>query len=167
MSLLLNGAKTVTIAGTRMKCLEIYTGEAYTLPLNFTDGGGNPINANLPAPWNISASPKYYTVDTVEYTTNELNEEEVLLGNLALVDPQPLATDYTVTADWIDRANGTGYLYIGDDLTGNASTPTVSLANSTDNTVLVVVTITITRESEAGAFNDVSREPLGFIVRYQ
>jgi len=41
MSLLLNGAKTMTIAGTEMQCLEIYTGEAYTFPLNFTDSTGN------------------------------------------------------------------------------------------------------------------------------
>ena len=33
MSLLLNGSKTVTIAGTEMQCIEIYTGESYTLPL--------------------------------------------------------------------------------------------------------------------------------------
>ena len=47
MSLLLNGAKTMTLAGTQMQCLEIYTGEAYTFPINFTDQNGNAANANV------------------------------------------------------------------------------------------------------------------------
>ena len=168
MSLLLNGAKTMTIAGTRMSCLEIYTGEAYTLPINFTLANGDPANALQPNAWSISSTAKYYTVDDVTYTLDEFGEGEVVLGNLTLNDPQPDTSDYTLVADWIDQATGTAYLYIGDDITGNASTPTIDLANSEENSTLFIVTLEIEKESTANAaLSDVSREPIGFIVRYQ
>jgi hypothetical protein len=41
MSLLLNGSRTMTIAGTPIQCLEIYTGESYTIPFSFVDNTGN------------------------------------------------------------------------------------------------------------------------------
>jgi hypothetical protein len=44
MSLLLSGAKTIVFAGTEMQCLEIYTGESYSIGLNFTDTASNPID---------------------------------------------------------------------------------------------------------------------------
>ena len=166
MSLLLNGAKTMTIAGTQMQCLEIYTGEAYTFPINFTDSSGNAANANVPNAWTISASAKYYNVDTVTY--NGTNTE-VVLGNLTLSNTQPNSANYTLVADFIDRDAGTAYLYVGSDITGNGvSTPTVSLANTTANSVLFLVTLEVTKESTSNAsLDDVNREPLGFIVRYQ
>jgi hypothetical protein len=162
MSLLLNGAKTMTFAGTEMQCLEIYTGEAYTIGLNFTNAGGSPIDT---ANWTINASAKFYTVDTVEYPT----PDEVVLGNITLdPSPQPNVADYTLLADWSNTSAGTGYLYIGADITGNGTTPTVDLANTTANSVLVITTIEITRESEANAsLDNVNKEPVGFIVRYQ
>ena len=166
MSLLLNGAKTMTIAGTQMQCLEIYTGEAYTFPINFTDAGGNAANANVPNAWTISASAKYYNVDTVSY--NDTNTE-VVLGNLTLSNSQPNSANYTLVTDFINRNAGTAYLYVGDDITGNGvSTPTVSLANNTANSVLFLVTLEVTKESSSNAsLDDINREPLGFIVRYQ
>ena len=82
MSLLLNGAKTMTIAGTEMQCLEIYTGEAYTLPLNFTYANSSPANALVPNAWALSTSAKFYSVDTVTYP----NPDEVVLGNITLLN---------------------------------------------------------------------------------
>lgn len=165
MSLLLNGAKTMTIAGTEMQCLEIYTGEAYTLPINFTLANGAPANALSPNAWSINASAKFYSVDSVEYLEFDT---EVILGNVTLDSPQPSTGDYTLIADWSNASVGTAYLYIGDDITGNSSTPTVDLANSTANSTLVIVTLEVEKESGANAsLTDINKEPLGFIVRYQ
>jgi hypothetical protein len=175
MSLLLNGAKTMTLAGTQMQCLEIYTGEAYTFPINFTDQNGNAANANVPNAWAINATAKYYTVDTVTYNTSNT---EVILGNLTLNNNQPNSANYTIVSDFNNRNAGTAYLYLGDDITGNGlytssgnsgiTTPVVSLANNTSNSVLVVVTLEISKQSTiSNTFADINREPLGFIVRYQ
>ena len=175
MSLLLNGAKTMTLAGTTMQCLEIYTGEAYTFPINFTDQTGNAANANVPNSWQMSATAKYYTVANVTYNASNT---EVILGNLTLIDPQPNSSNYTCVANFIDRDTGTGYLYLGDDITGNGlyttsgnsgvTTPEIDLANNTSNSVLVIVTLEVEKESAvSNALTDINREPLGFIVRYQ
>lgn len=165
MSLLLNGAKTMTLAGTEMQCLEIYTGEAYTLPINFTLANGAPANALSPNAWTINAIAKFYSVDSIEY----LNlDTEVILGNITLDSPQPNVADYTLIAEFSNAEIGIAYLYIGDDITGNGTTPTVDLANSTANSTLVVVTLEVGKESGANAsLTDVNKEPLGFIVRYQ
>jgi hypothetical protein len=162
MSLLLNGAKTMTIAGTEMQCLEIYTGEAYTLPISFTTSTGTPIDTTS---WTLDASAKFYNVDTVTYP----NADEVVLGNLTLNDPQPAANAYTLVADWSNTTIGTAYLFIGDDITNSGnSTPQVNLANSSANSALVIVTIEVSKESSANAsLTDINREPIGFIVRYQ
>lgn len=167
MSLLLNGAKTMTIAGTEMQCLEIYTGEAYTFPLTFTDANGVPANCQIPANWNIAASANYYTLTDVTYSAAD--PSVVTLGNLTLMANQPSNANYTLQTAFSNRANGTAYLYLGADITGNgASTPNVALANNTANSTLFLVTLTVTRQSTANAsLNNINREPLGFIVRYQ
>lgn len=169
MSLLLNGAKTMTIAGTTMQCLEIYTGEAYTFPINFTDQNGNAANAQIPANWVITPSAKYYTVANVTY--NESNTE-VILGNLTEMGSN-YSGNYTLLANWYNISNGSAYLYLGSDITGNGnSTPTVTLANNTSNSILFLVTLEIEKQSLYANIanvpvNDINREPLGFIVRYQ
>ena len=165
MSLMLNGAKTMTIAGTEMQCLEIYTGEAYTLPLVFTDNQGNPANASLPAPWTLDATAKFYSVTDVTYP----DEDSVVLGNLTLLGTQPNANAYTLQTDWSNINAGTGYLYIGADITNSGNnTPNINLANTTANSTLVLVTLEVTRQSEANAsLDNINREPLGFIVMYQ
>jgi hypothetical protein len=165
MSLMLNGAKTMTIAGTEMQCLEIYTGEAYTLPLVFTDNQGNPANASVPAPWTLGATAKFYNVTDVTYP----NEDSVVLGNLTLLSPQPNANAYTLQTNWSNINAATGYLYIGSDITNSGnSTPNISLANTTANSTLVLVTLEVTRQSTANAaLDNINREPIGFIVRYQ
>jgi hypothetical protein len=172
MSLLLNGAKTMTIAGTEMQCLEIYTGEAYTLPLNFTYSNGNPANALTPNAWALATSAKFYSVDTVTYP----NPDEVVLGNLTLNTTQPSTGAGTYSPNLIaaftNAAAGTGYLYIPAGLTGNTGspnpTPTIALANSGANSTLVIVTLQISKQSGSNAsLAEINKEPLGFIIRYQ
>jgi hypothetical protein len=165
MSLLLNGAKTMTIAGTEMQCLEIYTGEAYTLPITFTDANGNPANALVPNAWTLNATANFYTVDTVSYPT----PDTVNLGNLIAFSPQPNAANYTLQTAFTNANIGTAYLYIGDNITNSGNgTPNVVLANSAANSILCLVTLTVTRESDANAsLDNINREPIGFIVRYQ
>jgi hypothetical protein len=165
MSLLLNGAKTMTIAGTEMQCLEIYTGEAYTFPISFTDANGNPANALVPNAWALTPSAKFYTVADVTY----VNDTEVVLGNLTLAN-QPSSGDYTLVANWTNANIGTAYLYVGNNITNtaNANIPNVSLANSAAPSTLVIVTLQVSKQSSANAsLADINKEPLGFIVRYQ
>ncbi len=165
MSLLLNGAKTMTIAGTEMQCLEIYTGESYTLPINFTDSNGNPANALQPNAWALSTSANFYTISNVTY----VNESEVELGNLTQL-PSPAANAYTLVTAFTNASAGQAYLYVGNNITntGNANIPQVSLANNAANSILVLVTLTVSKQSSANAsLADINREPLGFIVRYQ
>jgi hypothetical protein len=168
MSLLLNGAKTITIAGTEMQCIEIYTGEAYTFPFQFTDSVGNAINTTS---WTLGTSAKFYVADTVTYST--ANPTEINIGNLSLTSPQPTANAYSanLTAVFTTPATGIGYLYIPATLTGGTGspnpTPIVSLANSAANTNIVVVTMSVTRTDALSSLPSISREPIGMIVRYQ
>jgi hypothetical protein len=160
MSLLLNGAKTITIAGTEMQCIEIYTGEAYTFPFQFTDSVGNAINTTL---WTLGTGVKYYVADTVTYNTTST---EIDIGNLALSGNT--YTGGNLTAAFTTPATGIGYLYIPADLTGAVGGgPTITLANSTANTNIAVVTLTVTRTDALSTRVSVSREPIGMIVRYQ
>lgn len=170
MSLLLNGAKTITIAGTEMSCIEIYTGESYTFPFQFTDSVGDPINCTLPSLWTLSTSAKYYVADTVTYSTAD--PTTVTVGNLTLNSPQPTASAYSaLTATFTTASSGIGYLYIPATLTGGTGspnpTPTISLANSGANTNIVVVTMTVSRTDALSGLTNVSKEPIGMIVRYQ
>ena len=169
MSLLLNGAKTITIAGTEMSCIEIYTGEAYTFPFQFTDSVGNAINCNS---WTLGTSAKFYLADTVTYAANGT---DINIGNLTLNVPQPStgAGTYSanLTAAFTTAASGIGYIYIPADLTGGTGTtnltPVISLANSAANTTIVVVTMSVTRTDALSSKVSINKEPIGMIVRYQ
>jgi hypothetical protein len=169
MSLLLNGAKTITIAGTEMSCIEIYTGEAYTFPFQFTDSVGNAINTTG---WTLGTTAKYYVADTVAYN---ITDTQITIGNLTLTSPQPStgAGTYSanLTAVFTTPASGIGYLYIPATLTGGTGspnpTPVISLANSAANTNIVVVTMSVTRTDGLSGLASISREPIGMIVRYQ
>ena len=174
MSLLLNGSKTVTIAGTEMQCVEIYTGESYTLPLSFVDSTGNAINCTQPNNWALSTSAKFYTASTVTYASNT----SIVLGNLTLDTPQPStgAGTYSpnLVAAFSNATAGTGYLYIPSNLTGGTGSPNATptivppAQNTTANSCVVVVTLTVSRQSSANSsLADVNKEPIGFIVRYQ
>lgn len=167
MSLLLNGSKTITIAGTTMQCIEIYTGEAYTFPFTFTDSVGDPINCTS---WTLGTSAKFYTADTVTYSSTTVD-----IGNLTLDSPQPSTGSGTysanLTAAFTTAASGVGYLYIPANLTGGTGspnpTPTISLANTTANTNIIVVTMSVTRTDALSSKVDINKEPIGIIVRYQ
>lgn len=169
MSLLLNGSKTVTIAGTEMSCIEIYTGEAYTFPFSFTDSLGNPINCTG---WTLGTSAKFYTASNITYSSTT---SFITIGNLTLNSPQPStgAGTYSanLTATFTTPSTGVGYLYIPANITGGTGspnpTPTIALANSAANTTLIVVTMSVTRTNALSSLQDVSREPIGMIVRYQ
>lgn len=174
MSLLLNGAKTVTIAGTEMQCIEIYTGESYTLPLTFTDVSGNPVDCTVPNNWALGTSAKFYTASDVTYTS----DTSIVMGNLTLdaIQPSTGAGTYSpnLIAAFSNAANGTGYLYIPADLTGGTGspnpTPTIvpPAQNTTANSCVVVVTLQVSRQSSSNAsLADINKEPIGMIVRYQ
>jgi len=167
MSLLLNGAKTITIAGTEMSCIEIYTGEAYTFPFQFTDTVGDPINCTG---WTLSTTAKFYVASDITYST--VNPTEVVIGNLTLDSPQPTANAYSaLTSVFTTASAGIGYLYVPATITGGTGspnpTPIISLANSSANTNIVVVTMTVTRTDILSGLTNVSKEPIGMIVRYQ
>ena len=169
MSLLLNGSKTITIAGTEMQCIEIYTGESYTFPFSFTDSVGDPINATG---WTLTTTAKFYVADTVTYDADNTN---ITIGNLTLDVPQPSIGGGTyaanLTAVFTTAATGIGYLYVPATLTGGTGspnpTPVISLANTTVNTNIVVVTMSVTRTDPLSSLQNISREPIGIIVRYQ
>jgi hypothetical protein len=168
MSLLLNGAKTLTIAGTEMSCVEIYTGEAYTFPFSFTDSVGNPINCTG---WTLAIGAKYYIADTVTYASNT----SITLGNLTLSNPQPStgvgSYAANLTATFTNASTGVGYIYVPSDITGGTGTPNptpvVTLANSGANTNLVILTLSVSRTDPLSSRTDINREPIGLLVRYQ
>jgi hypothetical protein len=158
MSLLLNGSKTITIAGTEMQCVEIYTGEAYTFPFYFTDSTGNAINCTG---WTLGTGVKYYVADTVTY-----GGDTITIGNLT--QSGNTYTGGNLSASFTAAATGVGYLYIPADLTGaSGGGPVITLANTTANTNIAVVTMTVTRTDPVSSRNDINREPIGIIVRYQ
>ena len=158
MSLLLNGSKTMTIAGTEMQAIEIYTGESYTLPITFTYPNTAPINCTG---WSLSTSVKYYLSDTVSYTSST-----VILGNLT-----PLTNVYSgtgLTATFTSASTGVGYLYIPTDLAnGSNGSPSISFTNTTANSTLAVITLGVTRTDAQSSKTDYNKEPIGVIVRYQ
>lgn len=169
MSLLLNGSKTLTIAGTELQCIEIYTGESYTLPFTFTASTGNAINCTG---WTLSTTAKFYNCDNVTYNDQA---GTVLVGNITLLDPQPSTGVGTysanLTAAFSNAALGQGYLYIPADLTGGTGTPNptpvIPLANNTANTNLVIISLGVSRTDPVSGKVDFNKEPLGMIVRYQ
>ena len=165
MSLLLNGSKTMTIAGTEMQCIEIYTGESYTLPFTFTYANTSPIDCSG---WSLTTEAKFYNVVTVTYPTID----EVVLGNLSLLSPQPSAAGYSsLDAAFTNAALGQGYIYLPAELTGGFGspnpTPTINLANSGANSTLVIVTMGVSRTDILSSQTNFNKEPFGIIVRYQ
>ena len=171
MSLLLNGAKTATIAGTEMQVIEIYTGEAYTLPFAFTDTGGTPINCTG---WTLTTSAKFYVASTVTYGSGS-TADTVVLGNLTQNAPQPSTGAGTYSANltsaFTTAGSGIGYIYLPANLTGGTgapnATPVIELANDSANTSLIIVTLAVTRTDTLSSKVDTNKEPIGLLVRYQ
>ena len=172
MSLLLSGAKTMTFAGTEMQCLEIYTGESYTIALQFNDNTGNAVDAST---WTLDASAKFYTVDSVTYgSVITGNPDEVVLGNITDFTPTPTPSGYAnLTAALTTPASGLGYLYIPEELANGSGSPNptpvppLSNGKATPYSILVIVTLGITRPNATSSQDDYQKTPLGFIVRYQ
>lgn len=168
MSLILSGAKTVTIAGTQMSCLEIYQDEAYTLPFTFTDENGDPVDCTDPSLWTLNMSAKWYTA-TVTYTgvvsTSPSTVENINIGtDLALVSPQP-SQNPNLVANFTSASTGEGYIYIPNNMSG--TTPETTPTIAANPTVIVVCTLEITRTDLISGLTDISRDPLGLIIRYQ
>jgi len=163
MSLLLTGAKTITIAGTPMQCIEIYTGEAYTLPFQFTDSSGNPVNIST---WTLSVAAKWYTCSTA-YPNN--SDTTIDISNLVLISPQPSTPAGLATGKVSGGTTGQGYIFIPTTLSGGAGTPVASPILTVDDTtsLLVIVTLSISRTDATSGSTDVTREPIGMIIRYQ
>lgn len=161
MSLLLTGAKTLTIAGTEMQCLEIYTGESYTLPFAFTDIDGDPIDCTG---WTVNASAKWYTC-TITYA----NDTNINVSNLVFDNPQPGAgASANLTATFTSTSTGIGYVYVPVEITGGFGTPPSPIvALTATNSTLVILTVGVTRTDPVSGKIDYNREPLGIIVRYQ
>ena len=170
MRLLLNGSKTITIAGTEMQCIEIYTGESYTFPIAFTDSIGDPIDCTG---WTLGIGAKFYISDTVTYSATD--DTTVTLGNLSLTSPQPSTGGGTYSANLAAAVttigSGLGYIFVPSNITGGTgspnATPVLTLANSSTNTNLIILTLTVTRTDVLSSLVDISREPIGMIVRYQ
>ena len=90
------------------------------------------------------------------------------LGNITPDAGTPSQPTGLTTAT-ISPAAGTAYLYIPTELAdglGGRPNPALLLGKG-DPSVLVITTIEITRANAISGNNDVSREPIGFIVRYQ
>jgi hypothetical protein len=165
MSLLLNGSRTLTIAGTTLQCVEIYTGESYTIPVEFKASNGIALNCSG---WALSTSAKFYR-GVVTYP----NSSTASISGLTKITPQPSigSGNYSsgLTASYTNASNGQAYLYIPANLAdGTGSPDPTPLPDLTDtDSVLVIVTLKITRTDTLSGLTDISREPIGFIVRYQ
>ena len=129
----------------------------------------------MPNNWAFSTSANFYTASDITYAANG---DTIIMGNLTLDTPQPSTGVGTYSANLIaafsNAAAGLGYLYIPADLTGGTGTgnltPVISAnaVNSAAPSTVVVVTLTVSRQSTANAsLADVNKEPIGMIVRYQ
>ena len=157
MSLLINGSKTVTIAGTQMQCVEVYTGESYTLPFTFTDSAGAPINITG---WTFTTTVKWYNT-VVTYPTNQTTVEDIILSGTVLISPQPTPNPPTgMVATIISAPAGTGYLYVPATINGGQL---ISVESTTS--LLAIINLTVTRTNSFSK-TDVNIEPIGMIIRY-
>jgi hypothetical protein len=160
MSLLLNGAKTATIAGTQMQCIEIYAGESYTLPFSFTDTLGASVDCTG---WTLDTTAKWYKCG-VSYPAGNAIVEEIILSNITVVAPQPTVPP-ALTSAFVTPATGIGYIYLPTTLSGTTAETTPDLTDTT--TLLCIVSMSVTRVDTTSGFNDTNREPIGILIRYQ
>ena len=157
MSLLLNGTKTMTVAGTQMQCINVYTGESYTFPFTFTDAAGSPINITG---WTFTTTVKWYRANVV-FPPGNSTTEEITLSNLALVSPQPTPNPPTgMSAAIVSPTAGTGYLYVPETINGGQ---TLSLADTTS--LIAIISLNVSRTNSFSK-TDVNVEPIGMIINY-
>jgi hypothetical protein len=160
MSLLLTGAKTATIAGTPLQCLEFYTGEAYTLPIAFVDDTGTAIDCTG---WVLGVTAKWYNC-TIVSGANNGTTEDIDISDLVLISPQP-STPGTLVANFTTAASGLGYLFIPTSMSGTTAGTTPTLNNVPS--LLAIVSLNVTRTDPLSGYVDINREPIGLIIRYQ
>lgn len=154
MALQLTGSKTLQIAGTPLQCVEIYTGEAYLLPFQFTSAG-SPINITN---WVFNLTAHWYSI-TGDLTNNNITINQI--DDLSGTYPSGPVTD--LAAVGIVGSAGTGYLQVPIGIT-----PTGYSFNLSANPVLLaLVTMQVTRPAVVGSFQQINKEPLGFLIRYQ
>lgn len=156
MSLLLNGSKTATIAGTMLQCVELYQGENYTFPLEFKDSAGAAIDISG---WTLSTSAKWYNT-VITYPAGNASVVDINLSNLTLLSPQP-SQPVGLTAAITNTVLGTGYLYIPSTIDGGQT-----IGIDVSPSLLCIVTLTITRTDDYSGLTDTNKEPIGFIIRY-
>ena len=157
MSLLINGSKTVTIAGTQLQCVEVYTGESYTLPFTFSNSEGTPIDITG---WTFATTVKWYNT-IVTYPVIQSTTEDIVLSDTVLISPQPTPNPPTgMVASIVSGPAGTGYLYVPATINGGQSIPL-----SSTTSLMAIINLTVTR-TNAFAKTDVNIEPIGMIIRY-
>jgi len=157
MSLLLTGSKTLTIAGTEMQCVEVYTGESYTIPFTFTDSTGTPVNITG---WTFSTTVKWYNV-VVTYPAVQAETETIELSDIALISPQPTPNPPTgMVATIVSAPGGTGYLYVPSTINGGLTVPLTSATS-----LLAIISLTVSRTNVYSKV-DLNIEPIGMIIRY-
>ena len=155
MSLLLQGSKTATIAGTVMQLVEIYTGESYTFPFSFKTTTGDPVDITG---WTLTVSTKWYNTN-ITYA-NQDSPVDVVLSNMVLISPQPTISP-SPTASIVSGAAGTGYLYIPSSINGGQT-----LAVNDTTSLLAIVTLQVSRTDAVSGQTDINKEPIGLIIRY-
>lgn len=155
MSLLLNGSKTATIAGTELQLVEIYNGESYTFPFTFKDSSGAAVNLTG---WTLSTSCKWYTAN-IKYPS-QATTVDVTLENLTPLSPQPSAPA-GLTAAVTNASTGVGYLYIPTTINGGQT-----IGIDAEPSLIAVVTMSCSRTDALSSLTDVNKEPIGFIIRY-
>lgn len=156
MSLLLNGSKTATMAGTLLQCIELYQGEKYTFPLEFKDSTGAAVNITG---WTLTTSAKWYTTD-IAYPAGNQTVEDITLSNITPLSPQPSAP-VGLTAAISNASLGLAYLYVPSTIDGGE---TISL--DANPSLMCIVTLGVQRTDSLSGQADLNKEPLGFIIRY-
>ena len=157
MSLILAGTKTATIAGTILQCVEVYTGESYTLPFTFTDNVGDPVDITG---WTLATTVKWYTC-TITYPATNTTTQNISIAGITLLPSQPTPNPPTgMVATIVSGPAGTGYLYIPAGINGGQ---TIGVNDTTS--LLAIISLSVTRTN---AFSKVDKniEPIGMIVRY-
>lgn len=155
MPLQLTGSKTLQIAGTPLQCVEIYTGESYVIPFQFTSGTPpNPINITG---WTLTTNAKWYTI-----LTNSITNTNVDISSIELIDPQP-NQPAGLTAVANAPTQGAGYIYLPTSLTPEG----YSFPLTANPILLCIVTLQIERVDPVSSLNAINREPIGILIRYQ
>jgi hypothetical protein len=135
------------------------------MPLQFKTKSGIAIDCTG---WTLGTSAKFYR-GVIDYP----NAITAKVSDLTKVIPQPStgAGTYSqhLSASFVNAPSGEGYLYIPSNIangTGGADVTPLPDLTDTDS-VIVVVTITISRTDVISGLVDVNKLPIALVVRYQ